>query len=222
MRSSTLYSFMRPNTTSQAGDSAQRPARRRGQCVQAQTRGQPRLPSLLHCTRTWLPCAPELPYLALCARWHRPVAPAQAPCVVSPGRCLVGRRDHTVQAQTRGQPRLPSLLHCTRTWLLCAPELPCLALCARWHRPVAPAQAPCGLAGALSRRPARPHTVCNAPSNACPCSYPASRCKCTPSRCHLAPARLLWGAPLSMAKLVRWSAIGGHGREYFELVMSLV
>ena len=68
----------------------------------------------------------------------------------------------------------------------------------------------------------RDHTVCNAPSNACPCSYPASRCKCTPSRCHLAPARLLWGAPLSMAKLVRWSAIGGHGREYFELVMSLV
>ena len=50
---------------------------------------------------------------------------------------------------------LPSLLHCTCTWQLCTPELPCLALCARWHRPVAPAQAPCGLAGASSRRPAR-------------------------------------------------------------------
>ena len=174
-----------------------------------------------------------------------------------------------------GKPMLPSLLHCTCTWQLCTPELPCLALCARWHRPVAPAQAPCGLAGASSRRPARrplckhrrgastgshpcctahahgcfalqncralhyapdgtgrwllprlpvvspgrrlagrvETTLCNAPSNACTCSYPASRCKCTPSRCHLALARLLWGAPLSMAKLVRWSAIGGHGRE---------
>ena len=87
-------------------------------------------------------------------RWLLPRLP-----VVLPGRRLVGRRDHTVQAQTRGKPRLPSLLHCTRTWLLCAPELPCLALCARWHRPVAPAQAPCGLAGASSRRPARPHCV---------------------------------------------------------------
>ena len=63
MRSSILYSFMRPNTTSQAGDSAQRPARRQGQCVQAQTR-QAHAPILaaLHThmaavrSRTALPC----------------------------------------------------------------------------------------------------------------------------------------------------------------------
>ena len=158
MRLSTLYSFMRPNTTSQAGDSAQRPARRQGQCVQAQTR-QAHAPILaaLHThmaavhSRTAVPCT-------MCQ-----MAQAGGSCpgsLWSRRGVVSGSGETTVQAQTRaGKPRLPSLLHCTRTWLLCAPELPCLALCARWHRPVAPAQAPCGLAGASSRRPARPHCV---------------------------------------------------------------
>eukprot|EP00964_Phaeocystis_antarctica_P079757 scaffold49731_cov48-Phaeocystis_antarctica.AAC.1 len=93
MSSSTLYSSMRPYTTSQAGDSAQRtrPARRQGQCVQAQTRASPRShPCCTAHAHGNKRCTPELPCLALCARWHRPVAPAQAPCALA-GRRLAGR-----------------------------------------------------------------------------------------------------------------------------------
>ena len=126
MRLSTLYSFMRPNTTSQAGDSAQRPARRQGQCVQAQTRGEPRLPSLLHCTRIWLLCTPELQCLALCARWHRPVAPAQAPCGLAWASSRRPARPHCASTDVgQAQAPIPAALHTHMAAVRSRTALPC-------------------------------------------------------------------------------------------------
>ena len=161
MRSSTLYSFMRPNTTSQAGDSAQRPARRQTVSVCKHRRGaspgsHPCCTAHAHGCRALQNCltlhyAPDgtgrwlLPRLPVWSRrgvvssagettlckHRRGASPGSHPCctahaygscalqnclalhyapdgtgrwllprlpVVSPGRCLVGRRDHTLCA----------------------------------------------------------------------------------------------------------------------------